>query len=192
VSKRHVRLEREREAGRPDEDAVLLKEELVRLAAVVQARVQVEPQVHLAADTEDAPDQTMAMALTGGALNRHEVLDLAHPHRRQEAGDEDVRVREVELFGRPVRRGRRDSVVAAARAVEDRPEDARRIEARAAVPVDRAAGAHERDRVQVADHAVLGDRQVGAQRACLTHREDLVRFRQLCHSVAERARRQQG
>ncbi len=44
--------------------------------------------------------------------------------------------------------------------VQDRAEDARRVEARAAVPVDRPVGADERDRVQVADQPVLGDGQV--------------------------------
>jgi hypothetical protein len=44
--------------------------------------------------------------------------------------------------------------------VEDRREDARRVEARAAIPVDRRVGADERDRVQVTDQAVLGDGQV--------------------------------
>jgi hypothetical protein len=43
--------------------------------------------------------------------------------------------------------------------IEDRSEDARRVEARAAVPIDRPVGAHERNGVQVADQAVLSDGQ---------------------------------
>ena len=38
--------------------------------------------------------------------DRHEVLHLADPVRRQEAGDQDVRVREVELLDRADRRAR--------------------------------------------------------------------------------------
>ena len=44
--------------------------------------------------------------------------------------------------------------------VEDRREHARRVEAWTAVPVDRPVGADERDGVQVADQAVLGDGQI--------------------------------
>jgi hypothetical protein len=43
--------------------------------------------------------------------------------------------------------------------IEDRAEDARRVEARAAVPIDRPVSAHERNGVQVADQAVLSDGQ---------------------------------
>ena len=93
-------------------------------------------------------------------LDRHEVLDLADACRREETGDEDVRVREVELFRRPVVQRRSDPVEAAAVLVEDRAEHARRVEARAAVPVDPSVRADQRDAVQIADDAVLGDRQV--------------------------------
>ena len=48
--------------------------------------------------------------------------------------------------------------------VEDRPKHARRVEPRAAVPVDRPVGANERDGVQIPDQAVLGDRQVARPR----------------------------
>src|SRR5215207_10877254 len=53
-----------------------------------------------------------------------------------------------------------DGVVAALVLVEDRPEHARGVEVRAAVPVDRAVRADQRDRVKVSDQAVLGDREV--------------------------------
>jgi hypothetical protein len=44
--------------------------------------------------------------------------------------------------------------------VEDAAEDARRVERRAAVPIDRAGGADQRDGVEIADEPVLGDRQI--------------------------------
>src|SRR5262249_48320798 len=50
--------------------------------------------------------------------------------------------------------------VAAAVAVEDPAEHARRVEARAAEPVDRSFGTDERDGAQVADDAVIGDGEV--------------------------------
>jgi hypothetical protein len=48
--------------------------------------------------------------------------------------------------------------------VEERREDARRVKAWVAVPVDRPVGADEGDGVQVADQAVLGDGQVARPR----------------------------
>jgi hypothetical protein len=92
--------------------------------------------------------------------DRHEALHLAYALLAQEARDEDVRVREVELPRRPVLGDRCDAIVAALLLVEDRGEDARRVERGAAVPVDVPIGARERDRVQVAHDPVLGDRQV--------------------------------
>ena len=61
-------------------------------------------------------------------LDRHEVLHLPHAVGREEARDEDVRVREVELLRRPLVARRAQGVVAAAVLVEDRPEHARRVE----------------------------------------------------------------
>ena len=99
-----------------------------------------------------------------GARRRHEVLHLPHPVGHQEARDEDVGVGEVELLGAPAVAVGRDAEQPPAVGVEDRREHARRVEARAAVPVDRPVGAHERDGVQVADQAMLGDRQVARPR----------------------------
>ena len=102
----------------------------------------------------------MAVALARRRLDRHEVLHLADPVGVEQARDQDVRVGEVELLRPRAGVRGRDAVAAAAVGVEDRGEDARRVEARAAVPVDRAVGGDERDGVQVADDAVLLDRRV--------------------------------
>ncbi len=108
--------------------------------------------------TEHAANQPLAVV----ALRRdgHEVLHLADPFRGEEAGDQDVRVREVELLDGADTEHGRDPVPAALPPVEDRREHARRVEARAAVPVDRPVRADERDGAEVADDAVLGDREV--------------------------------
>src|SRR5262249_8922557 len=45
--------------------------------------------------------------------------------------------------------------------IENRGEDAWRVEVRKATPVDRTVHAHQRDRVQVADDAVGLDRLIG-------------------------------
>ena len=45
-----------------------------------------------------ADDLVLAAGEASGATRRHEVLDLAHAVRREEARQEDVRVRPVELL----------------------------------------------------------------------------------------------
>src|SRR5437867_5055979 len=79
----------------------------------------------------------------------------------QEARDEDVRVWQVHLPCADIVEARRDAKQAAPLVVEERGEDARRIDPRRAAPVDRAVGAHEGHRPQVADDAVLFYWQVG-------------------------------
>ena len=132
---------------------------LVRVARVVEARLHLDVELHRPAHHHDAADEPVAVHVRLH-LDRHEVLHLPHAAGREEARDEDVRVREVELLRRPLVARRAQGVVAAAVLVEDRAEHARRVERRAAVPVDRAVRADERDRVQVADQSVLGDREV--------------------------------
>src|SRR4029077_5413540 len=66
----------------------------------------------------------------------------------------------VELLALPALAGRRDAEVATLVGVEDRGEDAGRVEVREAQPVDRAVHTDERGRVHVADNTVLLDRQV--------------------------------
>jgi hypothetical protein len=95
--------------------------------------------------------------------NRHEVLHLADAVPGEEARDQDIGVGEVELLGREVLDARADAPVAPLVPVEDRREHARRVEPRTAIPIDGPVGAHQGDRVQVADQAVLGDRKVVVQ-----------------------------
>ena len=155
---RRLGRERQREAGGAEQDAVLHELDLVLFAAVVEARHAFHLQAHLAADGHHAPDQPATLVRV--AVDRHEVLDLDDSVGRHEARDQDVRVGKVELLGHTLGHDRCDPVVAALARVEDRGEDAGRIEPRQAVPVDRAVRTDERDGVQVADHAVLGDGQV--------------------------------
>ena len=133
-------------------------------ARVVEAWRDVDDEAHLPAHGEDSADHAVAVRGLPGARRGHEVLHLPNALGHQEARDEDVGVGQVELLGAPPVAVGRDAEQASAVGVEDRREDARRVEARAAVPVDRPVGAHERDRVQVADQSVLGDRQVARPR----------------------------
>ena len=140
--------------------AALVQLQLVPLAAVVEARPALELELHLAAYRDHLADEPAHVVRV--AVDGHEVVHLADAVRRQEPGDEHVRVGEVELAHRVAVVHRRDPVEAALLGVEDRREHAGRVEARTAEPVDRAVGADERHAVEVADHAVLGDGQVGA------------------------------
>ena len=103
----------------------------------------------------------MALDVGGVAGDRHEVLDLADAVRREEASDQDVRVGEVELLDR-ARGSPAEREVAAVTVVEDRGEHARRVEPRAAVPVDRPVGADQGGGSQIADQAVVGDRRIAS------------------------------
>ena len=158
------------------DDAVVVKHGLMVVACVVEAGLQLRAEPHLAAHAERTANQPMPVLRSAG-LDRHEVLHLGDAVRRQEAGDQHVRIREVELLRRTVLDDRRDAVVAAALTVEDRAEHARRVEARAAVPVDPSVRADERDAVQIADDAVLGDRQVIRQRRGRRGRDHDLRAR---------------
>jgi hypothetical protein len=113
-------------------------------APVVEARIAEHPEAHLAAyGPHAAEDRAVATRL----LHGHEVGDLGDARVGQEAGQEDVRVRQVELLRPHLAEDRLDPEAAAALVVEERREDARRVELRKAEEVDRAIGACERDRV---------------------------------------------
>ena len=156
---RGLRVEREVEARRAEDGAVLGDLRLVLVPPVVEARLDLEPEPDRAANLDDSTYEPVPVRLARGG-DRHEVLDLCDAVGGEEARDQDVRVREVELLDGAVLVRRADAEVAAALPVENCAEDARRVEAGAAVPVDRAVRPDERDGVKVSDHAVLGDRQV--------------------------------
>jgi hypothetical protein len=95
--------------------------------------------------------------------DRHEVLYLAHAVGSEEASDENVGVGEIELLRRPALIGRSQPIRAAAPSVENRGKDARRVKARAAIPVDRPVGPDKRNAVQVTDQPVIGDWEITAE-----------------------------
>jgi hypothetical protein len=141
----------------------------VARAPVVEARGYVDNEVHLPTDCEDLANHAVVVHRLAGLRWGHEVLHLPHSVGRQEARDEDVGVGEVKLLGAPAVAVRRDAEQASVVGIEDGRKDARRVESRAAVPVDRPVGADERDGVQVADQAMLGDRQVAQLRSPSGH-----------------------
>ena len=93
--------------------------------------------------------------------HRHEVRDLPDPLLGQEAGDQDGRVGEIQLLGRVAGSARADPEMPAPLLVEQRPEDGRRVDPRAAEPVHRAVGGDQGRGLQVTDQPMVGDRRIG-------------------------------
>src|ERR1051326_8127532 len=111
---------------------------IVRIPPIIEARLDLDSELHCAADRQDATDKSMSMSCRARALNRHEVLHLADSGLGQEARDQHVGVWQVQLLGLPAVDGGRDAVVATTSPVQDGAEDTGRVEARAAVPVNGA------------------------------------------------------
>ena len=157
--------ERQRQIGRREDRAVVGDGDVRLRAAVVEARLDLGLEVQRALDAEHPAHEPLVVRPLLAVVDRHEVDHLADAVLAEETGDEDVRVRHVELLRRPLALDGREAEEAAALRVEDRAEHAGRVEAAVAVPVDRAVSADERGRVQVADDAVLRDRQVVVSRS---------------------------
>ena len=133
-------------------------------AAVVGPGGQAHRQLGGAAHGAHAAHDALAVVGVGRLEDRHEVVDLGDAALGHEPGDQDGAVGEVELAGAGARRGRAEPPGAAAARVEQRAEDAGGVEPAGAEPVDGALGAHERAGAQVADQAVLRDREVVVDR----------------------------
>jgi hypothetical protein len=136
--------------------------DLVRCAAVIEARPQVNPEVHLAPHHVDAAHQPVPLGRRGPG-DRHEVVDLAHPIRGHEPGDQDGGVGEIELPADIVVAIGPDPAVTALVRVEQGREHAGRVEPGTAEPVDAAVGGHQRGGLQVADQPVVADVGVARQ-----------------------------
>src|SRR5215210_1008828 len=133
------RVERERERLGVEDDTTVEDVCLALATAVIELRVELEAKAHCPANRHQSSDDSLAV-LSARLADRHEVLHLDDALGCQEAGDEDVGVREVELLGRSAGSGGRDTPKSAQVLVEDGCEDARRVKAPRAVPVDRAVG----------------------------------------------------
>ena len=130
------------------------------VAAVVEPRLALESEAHLPANDADHADQAV---LVRGPLagNRHEVDHLADAVHAQESRDEDRRARQIQLLGDVVDAVGRDAEVTTSLMIEQRSEDARRVEPRCAEPVDRAVGRDQRSGLQVSDQAMVFYRWIG-------------------------------
>jgi hypothetical protein len=98
--------------------------EVVR-ARVVEGGPALDVEVHPPAHHADVANEPVAGP--GDREYRHEVDDLSHPFRRQEAGEENVGIGQVELLAAGVFH-RAEAEVPALLVVEDGAEDARGLE----------------------------------------------------------------
>jgi len=171
---------------------------LVSGPGVVEGRPTLELERDGPADGADHPHDAMRAVLVVAGGDGHEVEDLPDAVRMEEARDQDVGVRQVHLLvSAPPERGG-DPEVAPLRVVEDRGEDARRLEARKAAPVDGPGGGYQGYGVEVPDDPVLLDRQIRHGASCVPGRSLVSpggrrlsypreRVRDSCRSFAGRA-----
>jgi len=117
-------VQRQLHAVRGEDRPVLGDVQLVRLARVVEARLDLDREPHHAADHADVADQPVPVGCRA-AGDRHEVVYLADAVRGHEPGDQDRGVRQVELLGHVVVAVRRDPVEATPFGIQQRCEYAR-------------------------------------------------------------------
>ncbi len=159
---------------------------LRRLAAVVEARRAVEVHLHLSVHTANRPQQHVLRVVVRRrapvrvrpislVMPRPDQQDVAHddpPAAGAPARLEDVRPGEV-TPGRRHEHAVRTEAERPRVAVEDRAEDARRVEPRQAQPLDAAARGDQRTGLAIGEEPVVRDRWERARRRAkqLTHAE---------------------
>src|SRR5882672_1675490 len=89
---------------------------------------------------------------------RHEVFQLGDSVRQQEARNQDVRGRPIELLAAHTIRFGRNLEPTSVLIVQNRSENAGRVEVWVAVPVDRAVHTYQGDSAHVAYDSVVLDR----------------------------------
>jgi len=136
--------------------------DLVRCAAVIEPGLQLDPEPHLAPHHADAAHQPVPLGRRGPG-DRHEVVDLTHPIRGHEPGDQDGGVGEIKLLADVVVAVGRDPAMTALVRVEQGREHAGGVEPGRAEPVDAAIGGHEGRGLQVTDQPVVTDVGVARQ-----------------------------
>ena len=155
-ARRANRMQCQLQAVRLEYRPVLGQLHLVRLARVVEPRLNLHHETHRAAHHAKLPYQPVPIRRSPRG-DRHEVVDLTDPVRCHESGDQDRGVREIQLLAYVVVPVGSDPEMAAAVGIEQRREHARRVEPGKTQPVHRAVCRHQRSRLQVPDQAVIAD-----------------------------------
>ena len=127
---------------------------------VVEARFEDDVQLDAPIGALDLPVEGLLEPFVGRftVSNGHEVGHGRRAVVGLEGGLEDVRLVDVGLARLELGGGTNGEAAALVR-IEDRREDARRLDVREATPVDRAVSAHEGAAIVVADSAVVVDRE---------------------------------
>src|SRR6266404_2574814 len=132
----------------------------MRPPRVVESRLAFEPEAHGPPYGPHDANDLVCLLATAHVLDRHEVDHFADPLGAKKARQQHIAVGQVHLLVLGlVEAG--DLEEASFALVENRGEDAWRVEVRQAAPVDRTVHAHQRYRVHVADDAVALDWLVG-------------------------------
>ena len=136
------------------DDAILDALDGVAGAAVVEPRRTGGAKANLSPHALHAAHHAMRIF---HRLDGHEVRDFSNSVGGQKTGEQDIRVRQIELAMLGVLQLRCDPKTAAAFGIEQRGEEGGRVEVREAQKVDRPIQRDQRDGVQIADHAVVLD-----------------------------------
>src|SRR5436309_4723183 len=139
--------QRKAHAGSLKNRAAAFQSDLMRPPRVVESRLAFEPEAHGPAyGPHDANDLVQLLA-AAHLLDRHEVDHFADPLGAKKARQQHVAVGQVHLLMLALVEAR-DLEETSFALIENRGEDAWRVEPRKATPVDRTVHAHQRDRVQ--------------------------------------------
>jgi hypothetical protein len=153
-------MQRQLGAAAPKHRSVLGYLQGVGRAAIVEARLAFDNERHLPPDHTHYSHQPMPVGRPARLGDGHEVQQLPDSVWTHEPGQQDRALRQIELAGDVALVSRSDPEVAALLAVEQRREDARRVESRQAQPIDLALGTDQRCRMQVADQTMISDRRI--------------------------------
>ena len=115
---RRLGLERDPRAGALKEHASGVALCAVSLAPKIKPRRALELEPHPPAHAQHAANQPVAVRSIEAFTDRHEILDLPDSSWSEEAGDQHVGVREVQLLVLPLAVGRPERKVSAAVGVE--------------------------------------------------------------------------
>src|SRR5262245_55227184 len=132
----------------------------MRPPCVAESRLAFEPEAYGPPYGPHDANDLVCLLAAAHVLDRHEVDHFADPLGAKKARQQHVAVGQVHLLVLGLIEAR-DLGEASFALIENRGEDAWRVELRKATPVDRTVHAHQRDRVQVADDAVGLDRLIG-------------------------------
>src|SRR5215210_8352061 len=155
-------------------------------AGVVEGWQALDAKIHLPPYDPHVTDEPVTFPR--GLHDRLEVKGLGKARRREEAGQEHVRIGQVELVAVSVLHGSQREIPALL-VVEDGAEDTRGVEGGQAQPVYGAVGADERSSVQIPDDTVVLDRQIPHSSLLSQHRCPCLYLTVPCMRLAPHAPR---